>query len=120
MDIKDLEHEYTAAQIETVAKLQKKVAELEDKNKSLLMMLEGTVPSLELTPSNLGISNEQIVCITQIARLKAKAIGSEELTMEDARKLQIYVDVLEKITKESDQDDHSDIPEAQLLEMVKT
>lgn len=97
MDIGDLQKQFEESSIKVIADLQKKCQKLEEENKHLQKMLEGTVPIIQNNFVDIGIPNERIICETQIALLKNKAIGSEELTMEEARKLQIYVDVLEKI-----------------------
>jgi len=117
MDISELEK---SAQYEVIGKLQEKVRKLEEENKSLQLMLESSVPLVQnnIQDLSLGISNERLVCETQITRLKNKAVMSE-LTLEESRKFQIYVDILEKLKKENDDGVKADISEEQLLQLVK-
>lgn len=115
MDIGDLE---VQAQYEIIAKLQEKVKTLESENKSLQVMLEGTVPLIQNSVVDIGLSNERIICETQIALLKHRAL-KQELTLEESRKLQIYVDILEKLKDRKDDGVTADISEEQLLQLVK-
>ncbi len=114
MNINELEQQ---AQYEVIAKLQTKVQKLEEENSHLKLMVEGTTPVIQdLNPT--GLSNERLICEVQIAVLKQRAVV-QELTMEEARKLQIYVDVLEKIKVKKDDGVKADISEEQLLQLVK-
>ena len=68
-------------------------------------MLEGNLPAIGINIpelNNLGISNEQLICEAQITLLKERAI-SRELTLEEAKKFQIYTAVLSQI-RESKED----------------
>jgi hypothetical protein len=119
MGIKDMEKEYAAAQFQVIADLQKKLARLEEENKSLQLMLEGTVPLIQNPTMQItGITNEQLICETQIKRLKDAAC-ERELTLEESRKFQIFVDTLQKIRPEKGDELNADaIPEADLLQLV--
>jgi len=100
-DFKDLK-DYSDAQYTVISDLHKKIKKLEEENKHLQSILNTTVPNLSIATTDLtvGISNEQLICETQILILKEAAI-TRSLTMEEARKLQIFVDVLEKIKKDN-------------------
>lgn len=107
-DIKDIDglkndflemKEYSDSQFKVIVDLQKKNHALQEEIKSLKLLLEGNLPSLEIKSDiSLGLSNEQLICETQIFFLKQQAIN-RELTSEEARKFQIFVDTLEKIKK---------------------
>lgn len=119
MDIGDMEKEYVEAQFAVAVALQKRVQELESENSHLKKMLEGTVPLIQNNTIDIGISNERIICETQIALLKNSAIN-RELSLEETRKLQIYVDVLEKISKKQPDDGiNAEVSEVELLRLVK-
>lgn len=107
MDINDLEksftdlQEYSDNQFRTINSLKKEIDKLKDENKSLKLMVEGNVPNIEFTNNinnSLGISNEQLVCETQITILKDRAI-TRELTYEEAKKFAIFTEVLDGIKK---------------------
>jgi tetrahydromethanopterin S-methyltransferase subunit B len=99
-DIKKLEDDFSKAAVKTVLELQEKIEKLEAENKSLISLIEGNTPSLEFSPTNFGISNEQLICETQIAILKGKAIKAE-LNADEVRRFSQLFDVLEKIKKSS-------------------
>jgi hypothetical protein len=116
MDISQLEAE---AQYEVIVKLQDKIAKLEEENSNLKFMLEGQTPLFsDIANIGLGLSNERVICEVQIALLKARAVR-QELTLEESRKLQIYVDILEKLNKKEDDGIKTDLSEEQLLKLVK-
>lgn len=100
-EFKDLK-EYSDAQYTVISDLHKKIKKLEEENKHLQSILNTTVPNLSIATTDLsvGISNEQLICETQILILKEAAI-TRSLTMEEARKLQIFVDVLDKLKKDN-------------------
>jgi hypothetical protein len=104
-DINDLERsfndlqEYSDNQFRTINSLKKEMEKLKEENKSLKTMLEGHTPSIAFSDiGGIGISNEQLVCETQIAILKDRAI-TRELTYEEAKKFAIFTEVLEGIKK---------------------
>jgi len=111
--------EYSDEQFKTIVSLKEKLAELESKNKHLLDMLSKNVPSLEYQNMDIipGVSNERIICETQIALLKESAV-SRQLTLEEAKKLQIYVGVLATIKEKKDDGIHADIPMDQLINIA--
>lgn len=116
IDIEDMQNEFNESQFAVIVSLQKKVSKLEEENKQLQKLLEGTTPVFN-TALEIGISNQRIIAETQLALLKNSAIN-RELTLEEARKLQIYVDVLEKITKDKQDEVHAEVTEAELLQLV--
>lgn len=106
-NIEDLEktftelQEYSDTQFRTIVELKKQLEATKDENKSLKKMLEGSIPQIGINTSQImpiGISNEQLICETQIALLKERAV-SRELTLEEAKKLQIYTTILTDIRK---------------------
>lgn len=99
-DTKDFNElqKYSDAQFKVVVDLQKKNHELQEQIKSLQTMLESNLPRIEVGTNDLGIPNELLICETQLFLLKEHAM-TRELTMEEARKVQIYTDVLEKVKK---------------------
>tara|TARA_R110000868_G_scaffold66014_7_gene197020 strand:+ start:519 stop:947 length:429 start_codon:yes stop_codon:yes gene_type:complete len=98
--IKDLAElqAYADAQYKTIVDLNKKINELKDKNQSL----ELVVSSLPTKPSNvvefpsLHISAEEEVCLKQLEYLRG-ASNNRELTLEEARKLEVYAKILLQI-----------------------
>lgn len=100
--------EYSDTQFRTIVELKKQLEAAKEEVKSLKKMLEGNLPQLGISTSSLaplGISNEQLICETQIALLKERAV-SRELTLEEAKKLQIYTTILTEIRK-----NHEDAPD---------
>lgn len=123
MNITDIEKQFKdseVASIKVISQLQKELEKVKEENKHLKLLLDGTVPNIENTVMDIGISNQRIIAEVQLALLKNKAIN-QELTLEESRKYQIFVDALEKLKRE-DKDDGinaSAIPESELLRLVK-
>lgn len=107
-DIQDLEKQfselqnYSDNQFKSIVELKKQVKRLEEENASLKKMMESNLPTLSF--DGLGVSNEQLVCETQITILKDKAI-TRELTYEEAKKFAIFTEVLESLKKSSKNSD---------------
>ena len=135
MDIKDLEtsylekskdeqKEYTDAQFKTIVTLQKKLSKLEAENESMKLMLESNLPSIAFSTEDLvsGISNEQLICETQIFILKERAVV-QELTLEEARKFEVYTNILDGIKSKGnpkDQFNVSKVSNDDLLKLVES
>lgn len=115
MDIKELA-DYSEAQFKTIVKLQEENKQLKEENARLETILSVQAP---IQVTNIpGILSERIVCETQIYLLKERAIR-QELTLEEARKLQIYTDILEKIgPREKSNELKIEATEAELLHLV--
>lgn len=90
--------EFAEAQYQTIIDLSKKIRVLEEKNKSLEQTLIQTGQNLpDLGKSNLVVeSDEEAICKVQISRLRDRMLG-QDLTYEEAKKLQIYTELLLKI-----------------------
>jgi len=107
-DIQDLEKQfselqnYSDSQFKSIVELKKQVKRLEEENASLKKMMESNLPAISF--DGLGVSNEQLVCETQITILKDKAI-TRELTYEEAKKFAIFTEVLESLKKSSKNSD---------------
>lgn len=94
---KDLQA-YSDEQFHLINKLQAEIEKLKSENKSLQTMLAGNLPSLEFATPNIGISNEQLICETQISLLKERAL-QKELNADESRRFAIFFEILEKIKK---------------------
>jgi hypothetical protein len=108
MDIKELETNFFELQkanddqFKSIIDLKKKLKLLEEENKSL----KNNSLTMQPLSTDLGISNEEIICRTQIAILKTRAL-QQELTFEESKKLQIYVDVLDILSSKEKTEDES-------------
>lgn len=81
------------SQFRTIAQLKKELTVLKEENQAL------KIASPSCSSVNLeGISNPQLICETQITILKDRAI-TRELTLEEAKKAQIFIDILNDIKK---------------------
>lgn len=90
---------YSDSQFKVIVDLQKKISKLESENQSLKLMLEQNTPNLiSVGDLGFGISNEQIICETQIVILKDAAV-TRPLTMEEVRKLEVLTKVLDQVKK---------------------
>lgn len=108
--------QFCEAQYKTILELSEKLRLSEEKNKSLQDVVLHTVPVTGASDPYKGLSNEEIVCLTQIKLLKHASEG-RELTLEEAKKLDIYTKVLfnAKSNKSADDSLLQTIDEAELL-----
>jgi len=102
-NITDLEESFNSlqelsdSQFRTIASLKKELALLKEENKALKSNpVSSTSNSSDIV--NFDISNERLICETQITILKDRAI-TRELLLEEAKKFQIFVDILDNIKK---------------------
>lgn len=108
MDINELNESfsdlqsYSDAQFKTIVELNKQITQLKSENQNLRLMLDQNIPNIgmQITDIGLGITNEQLICETQILLLKNDAM-LRPLTMEETRKLEIFSNVLDKVKKGS-------------------
>lgn len=94
---KDLQ-DYSDKQFHTINSLKQEIEKLKQENNSLKTILEGNLPPLEFKNSSIGISNEQIICETQLKLLKDTAMR-RELNADETRRFATFFEVLEKIRK---------------------
>jgi hypothetical protein len=90
---------YSDSQFKTIIDLQKKLTKLEEENSNLKLLVNSApLPAITGGSSGAfdGISNEQVICETQIAILKEAAMN-RALTLEECRKLDIYVNILKDV-----------------------
>jgi hypothetical protein len=122
-DIADLEksfnelQSYSDSQFKSIVELKKQIKKFEEENASLKKMMETNLPTLSF--DGLGISNEQLICETQITILKDKAI-TRELTFEEAKKFAIFTEVLDSLKKSTQSSDVSvqKLSDEDLLKLV--
>ena len=96
---KDLQA-YSDEQFRTLNKLRKENEALKQEIKTLRQTVENSLnSSLNLPVSDLsvsGISNEQLICETQLAMLKEIAL-TRQLTLEESRKVETFYKILSGI-----------------------
>lgn len=124
MDIKELEssfkdlEQYSDKQFTVINELNQEISRLKSENDSLREMLQGNLPALEFSPSHIGISNEQLICETQITLLKQNAM-TRELNADEVRRFSMLFDVLEKIKKSTDNTPDVSIQKMSTDELLK-
>ena len=102
-NIADLEESFNSlqelsdSQFRSIASLKKEIAILKEENKALKSN-PTTSSSNSSDIIGFDISNERLICETQITILKDRAI-TRELLLEEAKKFQIFVDILDNIKK---------------------
>lgn len=93
--------EYSRSQYRVINDLSKRIQKLEEENKTLKKITEQSAP-LDLnapSESHFGSSDPEIIARTQLALLKRTSMSGEELTMEEAKRTQIFSDILIKATE---------------------
>ena len=102
--IEDLEksfvdlQEVNDSQFRTIIDLKKQIDALKVENQALKVQQSSGSNNFVAVQGNNEISDEHLICITQLELLKNNAV-TRELTFEEAKKVQIFTDVLEKIKK---------------------
>lgn len=93
--------QYAQSQFVLINSLNKKINELETENKHLNDLLQNSAPVLQEVQGKLelykDVSDEMATCLLQIKILKDRALSSE-LTLEEAKKLDIYTKLLISLT----------------------
>lgn len=96
---------YAEAQHKTIVKITKKLNQLEEENKSLKLKADKpTNHSVISLPE--GLTDEEAICIMELAKLRA-ASNLGELTLEECRKVEIYVKTLKTVRDGSNKKDVS-------------
>ena len=99
-DFKDLVElkDYCQAQYKTIVNQSKKINELESEVEHLKSLLSQTVPiiSPETDVSLLITKNEESIAQMELKKLRDTSL-SRELTMEEARKTEIYSKILQQV-----------------------
>ena len=101
--IEDLEksfvdlQEVNDSQFRTIIDLKKQIDALKAENQALKIQ-QPNGNNFVAVQNGDDISDEHLICITQLELLKNNAV-TRELTFEEAKKVQIFTDVLEKIKK---------------------
>lgn len=115
-------NDFNKASLTVIVELQEQIESLKVENDHLKKLLENNIPLIDISTNDftLGISNERIICETQLANLRAAALV-RDLTLEETRKFQAFVDVLEKIKKAQPNPDIEirKLPEADLLKVLE-
>lgn len=114
--------EYSDNQFRTILDLKKQIDALKIEKKQLQESLEKNIPVISNNISNIsiGITNEQLVCETQILLLKDHAV-TRELTLEETKKFEIYTKVLENIKSKAPKQSDAHVEKMtddQLLKLV--
>lgn len=114
---------YIEAQQHSFIEMSKKMKALEDLNANLTRQIGELTTELqwgkasELDTTN--ISNSELICLTEIGKLKITT-SERPLTLEEAKKLDLYVKVLQIMTsKKSKQDEFKDFDTEKLLKIVQ-
>lgn len=114
---------YSDGQFKSIIELKKQIKKLEEENASLkkntaTALSSTNLPSIAL--DGIGISNEQLICETQISILKDKAV-TRELTFEEAKKFAIFTEVLETLRKNTRSSDVNvqKLSDDELLKLVE-
>jgi len=114
---KDLK-EFAQAQHQLIEKLNNELSVAREKNSHLEMMLKDLAQNIRVTQ----VSPEEMVCVEQINLLRQKS-ASRDLTLEEAKKLDIFVRNLKLIRDEStiiiNSVDSSGVKEAELVAIAR-
>lgn len=115
--------EYSEAQFKTIVELTRKIESMKLENDNLKSMLENTVSPITIDIPNLsltGLTNEQLICETQIQIFKNKAsVG--ELSLEETKKFEVYQKILKDIKlnqKDADKFGADKISDQDLLNVI--
>lgn len=92
--------QYCSSQFQVINELNRKIVQLEEKNKHLEQLLQNSTPIMDDGSGKLEVyaqlSDEMAVCLMQIKILKDKGM-KDELNYEEAKKLDIYTKLLQTL-----------------------
>lgn len=111
---------YANAQYNTIINLTKKVNKLEEEKLSLERQVNSraqVIDTDEVGSLILATSDEETICRIQLKKLKDKSLNSEELTLEETKRVEIYTKLLISMKEKSvkKEDAPSRIDDATLL-----
>lgn len=104
---------YAKAQFNTIIELNKKLQRVEEE--LLLVKNKGIIDTKPQTDNNL--TDEEIICNIQLDILKKKSLNGEELTLDDAKRVETYTKILNN-RKSKPVAPESKLSDAQLLQIV--
>lgn len=117
---------YADAQYITIVSLNRKINELENKNKSLEAMLSSGTPIVKENSSDIQLlsqgSDEETICRLQLKLFKDKVLSGDELTLEETKRVEIYAKLLIAIRagdKKGEEQLTSLLDDSQLLDFLK-
>lgn len=110
--------DFCEAQHKTIISLGKTIRTLEVEN--LALKANGAAPREVKIDLNTNMSSEEVICLTQLAVLKA-ASECQELTLEEAKKVDIYSKILNNIknNKKSDSLPLTNMSNDELLKLAE-
>ena len=115
--------QFAEASHKTLTAVMKKNKELTDEVEHLKKLVSGAVPIVrnEESPLSVGSDEEEIAKI-ELRKLREKAMDSESLMLEDAKKLEIYSKILSSKSKKEDnkERDVQELDATALLALVES
>jgi hypothetical protein len=125
MNIKDIQDQevrmFVEAQMNTIMELNKKVMKLEMERKALESKMSNMVISTpQINPDLFDITDEETICLTQIALLRGLAL-QRELTTEESKRFEVYHKVMNNLRgkKPEERPDFSAVDTDNLLKMIE-
>jgi hypothetical protein len=107
--------EFAQAQMKTLLQVQKKNKELQDEiNHLKKLVVEGNaLPIVNKDSSQLGVvgSNEEEIAKIELNKLKIKSMDAEPLTLEEAKRVEIYSKILTSRMTKDDNNFSRDVQE---------
>lgn len=97
---------FAESQHRVITDLSKKIQKLEEENKTLKSIADKVTPinvGTESHESLFGSSDPEIIARTQLAILKRLSMSGEEMTMDEAKRAQIFSDILIKATEKKNE-----------------
>lgn len=97
---------FATSQYRTIIELSKRISSLEDEREHLKKLLDQSVPKEpSAEQKSLLIENatdEEIICRYELRKLKMKSESSEELTLEESKRVDIYTKLLQVLSGKKD------------------
>lgn len=113
---------YANAQYKLVIELSKKIQTLEEEKKHLegLMKEQSFMVNINEINQLQGTPNEEAICMQQLSLLKQTSLD-RELTMEEAKKVEIYTKILIQLNNRKPVENPKEkfLSDAELLQLVK-
>lgn len=112
---------FADAQNKTIIELTKKLAQAEADKKHLQELLNGVVPATGMdlvVDTAVRINEEELICRQQLSMLR-RISDNQQLTLEEARKVEIYTKLLAQLTRSNPQDINTSAKNLTDSELIK-
>lgn len=110
---------FAEAQMKTLLQVQKKNKELQDEVEHLKKLVAGAVPIIKPEGSNLTVgTDEEEIAKIELRKLKTESMGPEALTLEQAKRVEIYSKILSSRMNKDNKNPEREVQELNTADLL--